>query len=109
MKFLVDHHLPPALARFLQSQGHDARHVRELGLKEADDAVIWRQAISNGQVVISKDEDFWYLATTPGSAGRFIWVRIGNCRKQALVEFFRSRLASIIAALEAGSRIVEIR
>ncbi len=109
MKFLVDHQLPPALARLLQSLGHDALHVRELGLVEADDAVIWRQAISNGQVVISKDEDFWYLAIAPGSAGRLIWVRIGNCRKQALVEVFRSRLASIVAAFETGSRIVEIR
>ena len=109
MKFLVDHQLPPALARFLQSQGHDAQHVRELGLKDADDAIIWRHTISNGQVVISKDEDFWYLATAPGSAGRLIWVRIGNCRRHALIEVFRSQLAPLIAALEAGSRIVEIR
>lgn len=83
--------------------------MRELGLKEADDAVIWRQALSNGQVVISKDEDFWYLAITPGSAGRLIWVRIGNCRKRSLIETFENRLASIITALEASSRIVEIR
>ena len=109
MKFLVDHQLPPALARFLQSQGHDAHHVRELGLKEAGDSVIWHQAISNGQVVISKDEDMWYLATAPGSAGRLVWVRIGNCRKHALIEVFKSRLAPLIAALDAGSRIVEIR
>ena len=109
MKFLVDHQLPPALARFLQRQGHEAEHVRELGLKDADDAVIWREGISNEQIVISKDEDFWYLAITPGSTGRFIWVRIGNCRKQALIETFERRLASIVAALESGIRILEIR
>lgn len=62
MKFLIDQQLPPALARFLQTEGHDAEHVRELGLKEADDKIIWNRAISNGQVVVSKDEDFWYLA-----------------------------------------------
>jgi len=29
VKFVVDHQLPPALARFLEDQGHAARHVRE--------------------------------------------------------------------------------
>ena len=109
MKFLIDHQLPPALARFLRSEGHEVQHVRELGLKEADDAVIWRQALANGQVVVSKDEDFWYLAIAPGSTGRLVWVRIGNCRKRALIETFERRLASIVAALEDGSRIIEIR
>ena len=109
MKFLIDQQLPPALARFLQSEGHDAEHVRELGLKEADDKIIWNRAISNGQVVVSKDEDFWYLAMSPGSTGRLVWVRIGNCRKNALLETFRNKLPLIIAALETGSNIVEIR
>ncbi len=109
MKFLVDQQLPPALARYLQSEGHDASHVRELGLNEAEDQVIWRLALANQQVVISKDEDFWYRAIAPGSTGRLVWVRIGNCRRQNLIEAFRNRLASIVAAFETGSRIVELR
>ena len=109
MKFIIDQHLPPALARFLQSEGHNAEHVRELGLKEADDQIIWSRAISNGQVVVGKDEDFWYLAMAPGSTGRLVWVRNGNSRKQALLDTFRQKLPLIIAALETGSRIVEIR
>jgi predicted nuclease of predicted toxin-antitoxin system len=28
VKFLVDHQLPPALARFIATQGHQAEHVR---------------------------------------------------------------------------------
>lgn len=109
MKFLVDQQLPPALARFLQSEGHEAQHVRELGLKEADDKIIWSRAISNSQVVVSKDEDFWYLAMSPGSTGRLVWVRIGNSRKQTLLEAFKRKLPIIVTALETGSRIVEIR
>jgi predicted nuclease of predicted toxin-antitoxin system len=77
VKFLVDHQLPPALARFLQSAGHDGKHVRELGLKEADDKTIWNRAISNEQILVSKDEDFWYLAMAPKSTGRLVGCVLG--------------------------------
>ena len=75
MKFLVDQHLPPALARFLDAAGHPAQHVRDLGLKEADDRVIWRHAGTHGSVMVSKDEDFHFLALSPGDAGRLVWVK----------------------------------
>ena len=109
MNFLVDHQLPPALARFLETQGHMARHVRELGFKEAADTVIWSHAAANDLVIVSKDQDFYFFATSPGATGRLVWVRIGNCRKQALFETFKERLPQIVEAFGAGSRIVEIR
>lgn len=109
MKFLIDHQLPPALVRFLQSHGHSAQHVRELGLKEADDSVIWAHAAAHELVVVSKDEDFYYLAVSPGDAGKLLWVRTGNCRKQKLFELFLARLSQIIAAFQAESNIVELR
>ena len=109
MKFLVDHQLPPALAKFLQSEGHVAQHVREVNLKAADDPIVWRYAIERDMVVISKDEDFYYLAVSPGSTGKLVWVKIGNCRTRPLLEKFRGQLENVIAAFETGSRIVEIR
>ena len=38
MKFIVDAQLPPALARWLREQGHQAEHVAEAGLREAEDS-----------------------------------------------------------------------
>ena len=78
-------------------------------MKDAGDGVIWRHAVANEMVVVSKDEDFHFLALLPGSTGRLVWVKIGNCRKQVLIEKFRTQLRAIITALESGSRIVEIR
>jgi predicted nuclease of predicted toxin-antitoxin system len=109
VNFLVDHQLPPALARFLETQGHTARHVRELGFKEAEDSVIWRHAAANDLAVVSKDQDFYFFATSPGATGKLVWVRMGNCRKQALLETFELRLPQIVGAFATGSRIVEIR
>ena len=76
---------------------------------EADDTEIWRYANVHGLVVVSKDEDFTFLAGVPGETGKLVWVRIGNCRKQALLEAFRVQLPRIVSELETGSQIVELR
>jgi predicted nuclease of predicted toxin-antitoxin system len=109
VKFLVDHQLPPALARFIATQGHQAEHVRDLGLMEADDTVIWKHASARDLVIVSKDEDFTFLAGVPGGTGKLVWVRIGNCRKQVLLEAFRIQLPRMVSELEAGGQIVELR
>jgi predicted nuclease of predicted toxin-antitoxin system len=107
VNFLVDHQLPPVIARFLETHGHSAKHVRELGFKEAEDAVIWQYAVANDMTVISKDQDFYFIATS-ASAGNLVWVRIGNCRKRMLFETFKMHLPQILEAFESDSRIIEI-
>ena len=58
MRFLVDARLPPALARWLASNGHDADHVSDHNMAAASDAAIWRLAIQLDAVILTKDEDF---------------------------------------------------
>jgi hypothetical protein len=58
VRFLVDAQLPPAPARLLGEHGHVAEHVADVGLGSASDATIWRYAIENDAVIITKDEDF---------------------------------------------------
>jgi len=55
---LVDAQLPPALARWLREAGHEAEHVEDLGLREANDAAIWARALQSGAMIVAKDEDF---------------------------------------------------
>jgi predicted nuclease of predicted toxin-antitoxin system len=64
VKFVFDHQLPPALARFLEIQGHEACHVREVGLAKTDDSAIWRYAADNG---LGQDRKLSHLI----SAGAF--------------------------------------
>lgn len=58
MRFLVDAQLPPALARWLTSQGQKAEHVMDLDLHRASDPEIWRFAEATSAVIVTKDEYF---------------------------------------------------
>ena len=109
MKFLVDNQLPKALARWLTERGHDAVHVLDRGKGQTDDRQIWAEAIDEGRIVVSKDEDFFILATRPADAGQLLWLRIGNCRTQSLLTSLDGSLPAIIQAFQSGQRIVELR
>lgn len=108
MKFLVDNQLPLALAQFLSSRGFPAEHVLHLKIDEASDVVIWNYASANQMVMISKDEDFVYLATASDTKCQLVWVRLGNCRNEDLFTTFDAALPQITAALEQGHSVVEI-
>jgi predicted nuclease of predicted toxin-antitoxin system len=109
MKFLIDNQLPPALAELLRSRGHDCRHVLDLNLNKAHDLELWTRCVKEQTVVVSKDDDFLFLANRPNETGQLIWVRLGNCRNQSLLRAFELAHDAMIAALNAGQRIIEIR
>lgn len=109
MNFLVDNQLPDALCNFLTAHGHQSKHVLNLRMDEATDLEIWKYATNGDWIVVSKDEDFLHLANRPGDAGKLLWVRIGNCRRETLLQTFEKELPDIVQAFNDGSRIVEIR
>jgi predicted nuclease of predicted toxin-antitoxin system len=88
VKYLVDNQLPAALARALAAQGYDACHVLDLEMGQATDRLIWSEAASQQRIVISKDEDFLFLAPRPDDLGRLLWLRLGNTRKAELLDAF---------------------
>lgn len=61
MKFLVDANLPPALARWLASEGHEAYHVSDLGIASMSDRAVWQHASDTEACIVTKDEDFVLL------------------------------------------------
>ena len=78
-------------------------------LAEPSDIKIWQYACESERIVITKDEDFLYLASKePGRAG-VIWVRFGNCRTASLLAEFTRLWPRIRASLGAGDRIIELR
>lgn len=59
MKFLVDAQLPRRLTRWLQAEGHETVHTRDLPTgNRTGDATINELSLREQRVVITKDEDF---------------------------------------------------
>jgi predicted nuclease of predicted toxin-antitoxin system len=88
MRFPVDAQLPPALARWIASQGFPAERVFDTLGMDATDEIIWNHAARTQSVIISKDEDFFVLRTINDEGPPLIWIRVGNTRKSALLEWF---------------------
>lgn len=109
MKFLVDVQLLGTLARWLNGRNLDAAHALELELGQANDRQLWDLAKAENRIVISKDEDFFILATRPNETGRLPWLRLGNCRIQDLLSRLNKDWEAIESAFDEGQRIVEIR
>ena len=84
-------------------------HVRDIGLREAEDSEIFRQARDASAVVMTKDEDFVNLVERNGAPPQVIWVTCGNMSnarfKLLLVETFRDAMSLITS----GEAVVEIR
>ena len=108
MKFLVDAPLPPALARWLHEKGHEAQAVREVGLREADDTLIWNRALQMDAAIITKDEDFATRSQRAASGPVIVWLRVGNTSNRALRLWLEPRLPGVVQLVSQGSRLVEV-
>ncbi len=110
MILLVDNQLPVALARYLAANGWECCHVQDVGLDAVDDNIIWQYAKERGMAILTKDEDFQILATHQDSIPpQVVWVRLGNCRKAALLDTFSRIAPSLRELLAAGNAVIEIR
>jgi predicted nuclease of predicted toxin-antitoxin system len=107
-RFIVDAQLPPALARWLAANGHEAEHVYDFGGDGTTDSEIWNRARDLGAVILTKDEDFPLRALRDSSSPRIVWVRVGNTRRAALLDWFEELMPQLLAALGRGERVVEI-
>ncbi len=108
MKFLIDAQLPPALARWLREAGHDAAHVEDVGLREADDAPIWAHALQADAILVTKDDDFAARSTRETTAPVIVWLRVGNSTNKALRSWIEARLSGIVLMLDQGNRLIEV-
>jgi len=109
VNFLIDAQLPPGFVRWLTNQGHTAEHVNYLSLTDSEDITIWNYALSNGSIIITKDEDFAERASRTAAGPVIVWLRIGNSTNRALAQWLEPRWAAIARLLNDGNRLIEVR
>ena len=111
MRFLVDANLSPRLANLLETLGHDAVAVRELGLADASDEVVLERASSEARVLISHDTDFGTLLAFRGlSAPSLILFRSSEpITPDEQADLINANLGNLADDLEAGAIVVFAR
>lgn len=109
MKFIVDAQLPASLAHWLRLQGHEADHVGDVGLLDADDGEIRRHTLAANAILVTKYRDFVLPPGTGIEPATVVWVRTGNLPNKTLLQRFAAVWPSVEAHLDLGVRIVEIR
>ncbi len=58
MRFLADAGISPRTAEYLRRAGHDAVHVRDLGMQRATDQVLVERAKQEERILLTFDLDF---------------------------------------------------
>jgi predicted nuclease of predicted toxin-antitoxin system len=108
MRFLIDNALSPLVAEGLRRSGHEAIHVRDLGLAAADDETIFEHAQRDRRVLISADTDFGtILALRQASYPSVILFRGATPRKPpGQTALLLANLAEITSVLEQGAIVV---
>ena len=108
MRFLVDNALSPVVAGELQRAGHEAVHVRDLGMQASTDVEIFEFARSDDRVLVSADTDFGTLLALrkPAKPSVIIFRRTSGRRPEAQARLLLDCLPDIRESLDLGSVVV---
>lgn len=94
--------------KFLVDAGHEAAHVEDADLRDAEDSEIWMHALESGAVIMTKDEDFAARSTQAATAPVIVWLRVGNATNPLLRVWIEARLPGIVQLLNAEKRLIEV-
>jgi predicted nuclease of predicted toxin-antitoxin system len=85
MKFLLNMNVPRELGRRLIAEGHECRHVGDIGMATADDMTIVEEARRNQETIVTHDLDYGHLLAFSGeSTPSVIILRLRNTHSDNL-------------------------
>jgi predicted nuclease of predicted toxin-antitoxin system len=97
LKLLLDQNLSHRLVRAIEDLYPDTLHVRDVGLKAADDQAVWEYAAKQGFVIASKDSDFHQRSFLFGAPPKVVWIRLGNCTTKEIEALLRERHTDLLS------------
>ena len=106
----LDSQLSPQLTRWIQENfAVECLHVRDLGLRDAEDPEIFQRARDAGAIVMTKDEDFVQLVGRNGPPSQVIWITSGNMPNERFKLLLLKTLQDAISLIDSGEAVVEIK
>ena len=109
MTIWVDAQLSPRTAHWISARfGFDAKPLRDIGLRDAEDCAIFQAAKGAKAIIITKDSDFVHMLEKHGSPPKILWLTCGNTSESALQLLFEKHLLVAISLLDSGESLVEI-
>lgn len=94
MRFVADMCMDVRVASWLNSQGHDATHLRDEGLQRLPNGGVFEKAIAESRVVVTFDLDFGEIvALSKGRKTGVILFRLRNTRTSFVIQ----RLSEVIS------------
>jgi len=108
VKFLIDNNLSPLLAESLKAAGHDAIHLRDLGMQAAPDPAVLQRAQVDERVLVSADTDFGGLLSRSRATGPSVLLirRLAGRRAAEQSAIILANLDQIAEDLAAGAVVV---
>jgi len=100
MKVLLDQNLSPRLVSRIATLFSEVRHVRDVGLKDADDRAIWEYAKANGFTIFTRDDDFQKFSLVWGPPPKVVWLKDGNSSNVDLAQILTNRSERIRQFIE---------
>ena len=92
---------------WLNSQGHDATHLRDEGLQRLPNGEIFDKAIAESRVVVTFDLDFGEIvALSKGRKTGVILFRLRNNRTSFVVQRLSEVIADCADALARGAVVI---
>jgi predicted nuclease of predicted toxin-antitoxin system len=108
MKLLFDQNLSFRLCEAIDDIFPGSIHVRQVGLQESADEVIWEFAGRNEYAIVSQDADFADMAVLLGGPPKVIWIRTGNQPHSKIAALLRRHVAMIHAFSDDEAVCLEI-
>jgi predicted nuclease of predicted toxin-antitoxin system len=105
VKLLFDENISPKLPALVAVQFPESVHVSDCGLKGQSDQAVWDYARDHGFTIVSKDSDFSERSVLFGPPPKIVWLCLGNCSRDQVLNLLLAR-QSDIQALETAEESV---